>query len=148
MYYHFLSSMSQLSVSINTVTKPSCLTKRMPLSLFQTLNCLFCWEYPSQLVLPRNFPSRHNFTLGPEKRRKGKDRKDVLLREKPMTIGPCPSPQAEIIGQGDPVLACAQELVFRNSHPPSVGFLRTRGTWHVWARLLLILSLSFSTVLL
>lgn len=62
---------------------------------------------------------------------------DALLGEKPMEMSRCPSPQTDIIGQSDPALANAQELVFRSTHLPSARFLRTRGSWQVGRRLLI-----------
>lgn len=50
------------------------------------------------------------------------------------------SPDNEIIGQSDAVLACLQELVSGAVIPPSVGFLRARGSRLLRVRLLLVLS--------
>ena len=50
------------------------------------------------------------------------------------------SPDNEIIGQSDTVLACVQELVSGAVIPPSDGFHRARGIRLVRVRLLLILA--------
>lgn len=152
MHCNFLSSLAKLSRGIDTILEPSFLTEWIakkcsyPPFILWAVHSVDKRE-PSHSVLLGNFPSRHNFNLGPKER--GKDGQGWSAEEETRENGSLPfSPDYEIIAQSGPALARSQKLVQEQFFLPRAGLLRTRGSRHVRVRLLLVflLPLRYSSI--
>ena len=135
MHCNFLSSLAKLSRGINTILEPSFLTEWIakkcsyPPFILWAVHSVDKRE-PSHSVLLGNFPSRHNFNLGPKER--GKDGQGWSAEEETHENGSLPSPQTmKSLPRVALLLHGLRNLSRSSSSFPELGFLEPEaaGMW-------------------